>query len=52
MPIVNGQEVSPEEYIIHHRDRYNEGLIDLHEYGRKLREAAQYRISPQFLMGR
>lgn len=39
---------NPEDYIVYHRDRFNEGLIDIHEFGKHLRAAAPY-VSHEFL---
>lgn len=51
MLLINNKPVSAEEYIIHHRARYDEKLIDIHEFARRLRNAKQYRISQKFLQG-
>lgn len=37
--MINGKTVTAEQYIKHYRNKFDEGLIDIHEFGRRLREA-------------
>lgn len=49
MLTINGNSVRAETYILHYRNKLNEGLIDLHEYGRHLRKAKNYPINKDFM---